>query len=170
MKGPATLPPLAVDAHKGTAGRLLGVAGSRDMPGAAVLVARAAQHAGAGLVAMGRVHHSLQPILGVAAPEAVQVNFERWIDWKAFDPHARVIGPGLEASLETRTLVQAALALDDDVPLVIDAGRLEHLRGGAGSPGSLARPSRLDAAPRRGDEIARCTRGGGESRSLGLRP
>src|SRR5215213_1938628 len=44
------LPPRAADAHKGTFGRLLVVAGSRGMSGAAVLSATAGLRGGAGLV------------------------------------------------------------------------------------------------------------------------
>src|SRR5437867_4728783 len=44
------LPRRAHDAHKGTYGRVLVVAGSRGMSGAAVLCGRAALRAGAGLV------------------------------------------------------------------------------------------------------------------------
>ena len=44
------LHPLALDSHKGSHGHVLIAAGSRFMPGAAVLAARAAYRCGAGLV------------------------------------------------------------------------------------------------------------------------
>ena len=44
------LPPRPVEGHKGTFGRVLVVAGSIGMTGAAALVGRAALRAGAGLV------------------------------------------------------------------------------------------------------------------------
>src|SRR5580765_5271780 len=44
------LPPRGADAHKGTSGRVLAVAGSRGMTGAAILCGTAALRSGAGLV------------------------------------------------------------------------------------------------------------------------
>src|SRR5262245_2401320 len=52
------LPPRAADSHKGDFGRVLVVAGSRGMSGAAILCGRSALRGGAGLVR-------------VACPEAV---------------------------------------------------------------------------------------------------
>src|SRR5215204_4861307 len=67
-------PALARDAHKGLAGRVLCACGSADMPGAAVLVARAAQRAGGGLVCVGWTFAGLRSILAVAASEAVSLD------------------------------------------------------------------------------------------------
>ena len=50
MSTPMAPPALANDAHKGEAGRVLLVAGSATMPGAAILAGRGALRAGAGLV------------------------------------------------------------------------------------------------------------------------
>src|SRR5436305_7222289 len=47
---PLTLPPRKADAHKGDFGRVLVVAGSRGMTGAAVLCGSGALRGGAGLV------------------------------------------------------------------------------------------------------------------------
>ena len=57
--------------HKGMAGRVACLCGSAEMPGAALLVARAAQRAGAGLVAMGGLDARVLDLLPLAAPEAV---------------------------------------------------------------------------------------------------
>ena len=62
------LPPV-VDGGKETKGRLLIVAGSRDVPGAALLAAVAAMRAGAGKVRVATAA-SVAPHLGVALPEA----------------------------------------------------------------------------------------------------
>ncbi len=69
------LPKRMPDFHKGTAGKLLVIAGSKNMAGAAYLAASAAYHMGAGLVRIftaeaNRV--SLQQLL----PEAVLVTYE----------------------------------------------------------------------------------------------
>ncbi len=56
MKRIRTLPPLPkrkADSHKGTYGRVLILAGSVGMTGAACLAARAALRGGAGLVTLG---------------------------------------------------------------------------------------------------------------------
>src|SRR5947209_14832643 len=61
------LPPRAADAHKGTFGRALVVAGSRGMSGAAVLCASAALRGGAGLV-RAAVPAGVLPLVAAANP------------------------------------------------------------------------------------------------------
>lgn len=145
----ASLPALPVDAHKGTAGRVLCVVGSRTMPGAAILVARAAQRAGAGLVCVGALDAELFLTLPVAAPEAVLVDLtaafptdgapsagaERRL--LARDPHARLVGPGIGDDGRAREVVARALE-GNGRPLVIDADGLNALDG---------RPERLAERP-----------------------
>lgn len=142
-------PPLPGDAHKGDAGRVLLLAGSETMPGAAVLAARAAQRAGAGLVGVGFAGTSVLRAVPVAAPEAVLVDLrdepvaslhgvglrERL---ERFAPGAVLLGPGLGTGAWTRELLE--LVLDAfDVPLLVDAdglnvlaGEPERLRGARG--------------------------------------
>src|SRR3954462_438755 len=62
-----SLPSRSIDAHKGTFGRALVVAGSRGMSGAAVLCASAALRGGAGLVWLA-VPTDVQPIVAAANP------------------------------------------------------------------------------------------------------
>ena len=62
-------PRLPDDAHKGLGGRVLCLVGSRLMPGAAILVARAAQRAGAGLVQVGGRDREVLAHLPAAAPD-----------------------------------------------------------------------------------------------------
>ena len=135
------LPPrLARDAHKGDAGRVLCVAGSETMPGAAILCARAAQRAGAGLVAMGCLDALLFSVLSPAAPEAVLVDltelFERGGRTRpgaaqalfVRAPHAVLLGPGLGDDARTRAVL--ALALEHvAVPMALDADALNALDG-----------------------------------------
>src|SRR5438477_6971304 len=61
------LPPRKADSHKGDFGRVLVVAGSRGMSGAAVLCASGALRGGAGLVRLA-VPHSLLPLVAVGNP------------------------------------------------------------------------------------------------------
>ena len=65
----ALLPTRASDAHKGTFGRVLVIAGSARYPGAAVLAAKAAYRAGAGLVTIA-TPQSIATHMISAVPEA----------------------------------------------------------------------------------------------------
>ncbi|MSR60818.1 MAG: NAD(P)H-hydrate dehydratase [Planctomycetes bacterium] len=142
---PPQLPP---DAHKGDAGRVLCLAGSESMPGAAILCARAAQRAGAGLVALGCLDATLLTVVPAAAPEAVLVDlseaFERGGRVRpgarerllARAPHAVLLGPGLGDDARTRAVLTLVLETFE-VPLVLDADALNALDGA---------PERLRAA------------------------
>jgi len=131
------------DAHKGAAGRALCVCGSRTMPGAAILAARAAQRAGAGLVSVVCLDPSLLSVLPIAAPEAVLVEvydahlLQPDADLGALlDPrgsHARLIGPGLGDDERARFLLRGLVTSPADSafggPCVIDADGLNALDG-----------------------------------------
>ncbi|MDT8286551.1 MAG: NAD(P)H-hydrate dehydratase, partial [Elusimicrobiales bacterium] len=64
------LPPRPSAAHKGDFGRILVIAGSRGMNGAAVVCARAALRAGAGLVTAA-LPESERAVMAAAVPEAM---------------------------------------------------------------------------------------------------
>jgi NAD(P)H-hydrate epimerase len=137
---PAPPPRLASDAHKGDAGRVLCLAGSESMPGAAILCARAAQRAGAGLVAVGCLDAVLLGALPAAAPEAVLVDLTEKFEHNGRvhggaaerllgrAPHAVLLGPGLGDDARTRALLSLALATLE-VPLALDADALNALDG-----------------------------------------
>lgn len=134
MNVPRAMPPLPRDAHKATAGRVLCLAGSETMPGAALLCARAAQRGGAGLVAVGCLDENVLRALPIGAPEAIAVDLRGvssggWPEaLAAFGAHAVLIGPGLGATARTRWLLEATLdALE--VPLVVDADGLNVCAG-----------------------------------------
>ncbi len=135
MSGELRLPPaLGRDAHKGQAGRLFALVGSRRMPGAALLVARAAQRAGAGLVRVGCLDESVLQLLPPAVPEAI------WTELGS-DPgslagtlaeryeHAFVVGPGLGASDRSQRWSKAALVVAPGRPRVFDADGLSFASG-----------------------------------------
>jgi NAD(P)H-hydrate epimerase len=123
-------PPRALpgDAHKGDAGRVTLVCGSALMPGAAILAARAAQRAGAGLVRVACLDRRLLDVVPTAAPEAVL------LDWTAVPcalpdgDHARLVGPGLGTGDAARRAARRVLEESGGMPLAIDADALEHLR------------------------------------------
>lgn len=107
--------------HKGDCGRILIVAGSMGMAGAAVLAARAALRTGSGLVQVA-IPKDLFPIVQVGVPEAtcLERDFEK-IDLSKYD--AVAVGPGLGQSEESINAVRQILEKYDG-PMVLDADGL----------------------------------------------
>lgn len=101
------------------------------MPGAAVLAARSAQRAGAGLVAVACLDASLKTILPIAVPEAVLVDLTGvpLASLAGRTDDVRVVGPGLGASKRTRDLVRSLLADGFEGAWVVDADALNVLAG-----------------------------------------
>jgi hydroxyethylthiazole kinase-like uncharacterized protein yjeF len=120
------LPRRARDAHKGTFGTVLVVAGSDGMLGAAILTATAALRGGAGLVRVA-LPRALAPFLTVAVPCATTLD-RRPATLRAAvrDANAIVVGPGLGATAATPTLVWTILRASK-VPVVLDADALNVL-------------------------------------------
>jgi len=131
----ALLPPRAPSGHKGDFGKVLVLAGSPGMGGAAMLCARAVLRSGAGLVRLAATEDVLAPIVGhmpevmtlpLPAEKAPQ-RLERllkaleWADLLA-------VGPGLGRARETMALVRD-LVLQSPKPVVLDADGLEAFRG-----------------------------------------
>lgn len=176
---PSSPPELARDAHKGDAGRVLCAVGSRLYPGAAILVVRAAQRAGAGLVTLACLDESLLACVPVAAPESIyldlfgpaDVDRERIAELvRVRGDHAFVLGCGLSQSERARALVASVLECGANVPLVVDADGLnalerapERLRTYSGPVVITPHPgeaSRLlgRAVPKRDEERAKAAR------------
>jgi NAD(P)H-hydrate epimerase len=126
-----SVPALAADAHKGDAGCVLAICGSKHMPGAAVLVARAAQRAGAGLVTIADLDLVLANVLPVAAPEAVFLALDKLADLPFVlatrNDHALVAGCGLGRTRTCEQVVAMLLASASPAPLVLDADALNVL-------------------------------------------
>ncbi|SHK94307.1 NAD(P)H-hydrate epimerase [Selenomonas ruminantium] len=128
-----TLLPLRGKAvHKGDCGRILVIAGSQGMTGAAALAATSALRAGAGVVTLA-VPASLQPILAgqlqevmvqpVGEPEQTFLGGEKSLNKLlelAQSHDAVLIGPGLGRSMETQELIRM-FAAKVNKPLVMDA-------------------------------------------------
>ena len=118
------LPPRPRHAHKGTFGRVLIIGGSPDMSGAALLAARAAYRAGAGLVEIFAPEEN-RLVYQIALPEAIltcynEENAEAQLKKALASADAIAIGMGLSQSEVAKRLV--ALTLDTNTtPLVIDA-------------------------------------------------
>jgi len=127
------LPVRRPDGHKGTFGRVLVVAGSVGMTGAAIFCCRAALRAGAGLVHLA-APASLDPIFETALPEVITIPLpEEGGRLKSADD-ARLreameradvvaVGPGLSRAPETLDVVRT-IAGRFPGPMVVDADGL----------------------------------------------
>ncbi len=156
------LPRRPDNAHKGSVGTVLSVAGSRGMTGAAVLAAAAALRGGAGLVRCV-LPEPLVPIVATLVPEAVVAAVPghegRWTaddadDATAWlpDADALLVGPGLPVDGETDLLLDRLLQAAADRSVVLDAGALGLLADGEDIRSRL--PGRVVLTPHAG-EMAR---------------
>ncbi|MCM2581435.1 NAD(P)H-hydrate dehydratase [Bacillus subtilis] len=120
----ASLPERDAESHKGTYGTALLLAGSDDMPGAALLAGLGAMRSGLGKLVIG-TSESVIPLIVPVLPEATY-----WRDgWKKTEGdqleekyRAIAIGPGLPQTETVQQAVDHALAAD--CPVVLDAGAL----------------------------------------------
>lgn len=129
------LPPV-IDGDKDTKGRVLIVAGSRDVPGAALLAAMGAMRAGAGKLQIATVE-CIATQLGIAMPEAMVVGMPQdadgGFDQKAVAPlldragkvDAVVAGPGLAEGDACARIAKALLG--SEAALALDAALLHAL-------------------------------------------
>ena len=118
------LPARAGDGNKGTFGKILLVAGSVNMAGAAVLAAKAAYRMGAGMVKVITPEEN-RAILQTAVPEALfgtQWELADGLEWA----DAVVIGPGIGRSQSASNNLRQVLKYGKK-PLVIDADGLNLL-------------------------------------------
>jgi ADP-dependent NAD(P)H-hydrate dehydratase len=132
------LPHLPEDGDKEERGRLLVVAGSRELPGAALLAAVAGMRAGAGKLQIATAQSIAVP-LGIAIPEARVVGCAETADGclatsalapilaLAAEAQAVTIGCGLQHGEALDSLLDALLGGGPDCPLVLDAAMLGSL-------------------------------------------
>lgn len=130
------LPPI-IDGDKETKGRVLIIAGSREVSGAALLAATGAMRAGAGKLRIATVA-SVAPYLGVAMPEAMvigvaedenggfAVEAARALGEEAQKVDAVVAGPGM-AEGDACTAIASAL-LESGAAIALDAALLHALQ------------------------------------------
>lgn len=130
------VPPRPLRTHKGSYGKIQLIAGSRGMPGAAILSAQAAYRTGAGLVHLC-VPQSILSILGNQVKEGISTPLdekEGMISKKAWPKIQKVmkesdvvaIGPGLGQGEEVTEIAWKVIE-EAEVPLVIDADGLNAL-------------------------------------------
>ena len=136
------LPARPKDSHKGTCGKILIVAGSRGMTGAASLAAMSAMKVGAGLVTLA-TPESLNSIYEVKLTEVMTAPLdevkqgiiggdkasEKILDL-AEKADAILIGCGLGRERETQALVKKIVA-EVDKPLILDADAIYPFNGNA---------------------------------------
>lgn len=133
------IPPRPSDSHKGTYGRAMIVAGSRNFLGAAYLAATAATRVGAGLVTIA-IPESLIPSVaskateptflplpesspGIVANDATQLILDSLGGYSAL-----LVGCGLGQAAETRQVVEELLLSDAPLPpTAVDADGLNTL-------------------------------------------
>ncbi len=153
----ALLPPRPADAHKGTFGHVLVVAGSPGMTGAAALAAGGALRSGAGLVTLA-VPRGLQEIMAIKMTEVMTrplgETAEGTLGAAAVGEVLELlagrgvlaIGPGLSRHPETVRAVRELVARSP-VPTVVDADGLNALAGVEGPPGRAGVPLVLTPHP-----------------------
>lgn len=127
------------DMHKGEAGRVLVIAGSRGLTGAAAMCSLAAARSGAGLVTL-LIPESLNPILEVKLTEPMTFPLPETdsgtLSLKGLDTILELcdgadvvaIGPGLSRNPETSELIRRVLR-ESGKPMVVDADGLNALEG-----------------------------------------
>lgn len=108
------------DIHKGQCGRVLIIAGSKAMTGAAVLCARGALRSGAGLVYVS-LPPEVFPVVQISVPEAICVLRSPETDFSIYD--AVAVGPGIGVDAENTALIRKILK-EYRKTLVIDADGL----------------------------------------------
>ena len=131
-----SLPPV-IDGDKETKGRILVVAGSREVPGAALLAAMAAMRAGAGKLRIATVE-SIAVELGIAMPEAMVVGLPeddeggfaraavKRLAEQASEVDAVIAGPGMAPNESSANVAEALLA--SDARITLDAALLRALQ------------------------------------------
>ena len=136
------LPARPKDSHKGTCGKILIIAGSRGMTGAASLAAMSAMKVGAGLVTLA-TPESLNPIYEMKLTEVMTAPLdevkqgiiggdkaaEKILDLSE-KADAILMGPGLGRERETQALVRKIVE-EVDKPLILDADAIYPFNGKA---------------------------------------
>ncbi len=152
----AAWPTLDAEAHKGSRGRVLVIAGSDARPGAAALAAYAAFRAGAGLVHVATTEKAAAAVVAnvpEAMPERLPSHAGEIADasYDALATIARrcdaiVFGPGIGTSAGPRALLDRLLS-ETGPPLVVDADGLTLLAVGRRRTGAVRRPLVLTPHP-----------------------
>lgn len=116
--------------HKGTFGKGLFVAGSREMPGTCMLGSKAAMRSGLGMLYVF-THKEVKPYLINYLPEAICKSYDA-VDANALDTLSQLlamtdavaVGPGLGTTDGSKTLVKMVVSAVSEGKLLLDADAL----------------------------------------------
>lgn len=134
------LPEIAPDADKEVRGRVLVIAGSREISGAAVLAGTAALRAGAGKLVIATAR-SVAAELAIAVPEARVIALPETpagafaplavdlLEQAAQTADAVLVGPGLMEESGSYAFVAGLLPLLAHVPVILDALAMNAVKG-----------------------------------------
>lgn len=137
-------------AHKGTFGRLLIVAGSSEMTGAALLSVKGALRSGAGLVCL-HIPEEVIPVIQSAIPETIVHPAEA--KELNLDSYAAIaIGPGIGNNSLQLDMLQKCLK-DCTCPLVLDADALNFIAGNTQWMANIPKNSILTPHPKEMDRL-----------------
>jgi ADP-dependent NAD(P)H-hydrate dehydratase len=135
------LPELSDDADKEARGRVLVIAGSREIPGAAVLAATAALRVGAGKLAIATVESVAVP-LAFAMPEARVIALPETpgggfgleglarLEHAARGASAVLVGPGMMEGDACKAFVRGLLPLLEGRRVILDASAMDAAMDG----------------------------------------
>lgn len=167
MSNSTALPPLPCrgeDAHKGSVGRVLVIAGSLGMTGAGALVSMAALRSGAGLVTWA-IAEPLAHIAEITCTEVItwpipgsemghpSIDARELLAEASHEADAVVLGPGLPTAGETGELLRLLIP-ELHAPLVLDAGGLTAMGTGLKPLQKRRKPTILTPHP---GEMSRVT-------------
>jgi hydroxyethylthiazole kinase-like uncharacterized protein yjeF len=143
--------PEPTDGDKEDRGRVVIVAGSAELPGAAVLAATAALRAGAGKVTIA-TPASLAARMAFAVPESRVIALEetkaggiaatavREVQKLADKAAALLVGPGLTYDESTRSLTLALLASFEKAKIILDAAAMDIAQRSGGRVSRFSTP------------------------------
>jgi len=123
------LPTISTDGDKEQRGRVLVIAGSDEMPGAATLSAIASLHAGAGKLAVA-TSLAIRSLVAQSLPEARVIALNELHKAAAQMPAANdaiLIGPGMESELDLHDFISSVEAEQPAAKWVLDAAALNAI-------------------------------------------
>lgn len=121
-----TIPARPTDSNKGTYGKLMCITGSRYMPGAAVISAKAAYNTGTGMVIIDSEEETLELMIK-ELPEAVFSGKGKRFPFSGCS--AAVIGPGISTGDESKARLREFLESGFKGRYVIDADAINIIAG-----------------------------------------
>ncbi len=128
------LPTRRADGNKGTFGKVLVVAGSKEMCGAAYFSAKASLLCGAGMVKIFTAEEN-RMVLQQLLPEALITTYQEEV-WKEIEPvltqamkwsDVILVGPGLGTCETAARMVKTIIDIEVEKPIVVDADALNIL-------------------------------------------